>query len=149
MTDYSDDPHFAEYENLLIELSQAMRSNNVELANAVRQRMEGPEGQLSEAEMDRLDGLAADLYMLSNKELFERTDPAEAIPARLGAELRQAWEREEWEDVLVLLRKKMPFLSNEHRAYLRAVAYEHLGQLRSAFLFMDYASQLNRDDTIY
>lgn len=148
MNDFTN-TYFAEYEELLIELSQAMSEADTERANVVRRRMEGPERQLSEAEMDRLDGLAADLYMLSNKELFERTDPAEAIPTRLGAELRQAWEREEWEDVLVLLRKRMPFLSNEHRAYLRAVAYEHLGQLHSAFLFMDYASQLNQDDTIY
>lgn len=146
---YTTNTYFAEYEELLIELSQAMREADTERANVVRRRMEGPERHLSESEMERLDGLAADLYMLSGKELFERTDPADAIPARLGAELRQAWERAEWEGVLVLLRKRMPFLSDEHRAYLRAVAYEHLGQLHSALLFMDYASQLNREDTTY
>lgn len=146
---YTTNTYFAEYEKLLIELSQAMREADTECANVVRRRMEGPERQLSESEMERLDGLAADLYMLSGKELFERTDPAEATPARLGAELKQAWERAEWEGVLVLLRKRMPFLSNEHRAYLRAVAYEHLGQLRSASVFMDYASHLNQNDMIY
>lgn len=140
---------FAQYEELLIELSLAMRGEDDARANSIRCRMEGPERHLSDSMMERLDGLAADLYMLSGRELFERTDQAEAISTKLGASLRQHWEREEWENVLLLLRKKMPFLSDEHRAYLRAVAYEHLGQLRSASLFMDYAIQLNQEDTTY
>jgi len=149
MINDSNNNYFSEYEKLLIELSDAMRVADAEKANLIRRQMEGPERHLTDSMMERLDGLAADLYMLSGKELPERTDPAEAVPAKLGIVLRQAWEREEWDDVLLLLRKKMPFLSDEHRAYLRAVAYEHLGQLRSASVFMDYASHLNQNDMIY
>ena len=147
--DYAENPYFTEYEKLLIELSHAMRVIDTERANTIRRQMEGPERQLTDLMIERLDGLAADLYMLSGKELFERTDQADAVPTRLGAELRQAWEREEWQNVLTLLRKKLPFLSEEHRAYLRAVAYEHLGQINSASLFMDYAIQLNQKDETY
>lgn len=149
MTNYNDNLYFDQYERLLIDLSDAIWAQDKDRANEVRRLMEGPERELTDEMMERLDGLAADLYMLSGKELFERTDPAEAVPARLGVELRQVWDNKDWERVLVTLRKRMPFLSEEHRAYLRAVAYEGLGQVRSAFRFMDYASQLNPADPVY
>ena len=138
-----------QYEALLIQLAQAMRAGDQQQSNQVRRAMELPERELDDTMMDRFDGLSADLYMLEGKEYFEYIDPTQAIPDRLGKELREAWDSEKWERVLVLLRKSGAFLSQEQRAYLRAIAYENLGQLRSAFVFMDYAAHQNPADVVY
>ena len=144
-----NDSSFDEYESLLIDLSDAIRLQDNHRADEIRRRMEGPERKLTNDMMERLDGLAADLYMLSDSELFERADPYEAVPGHIVVELRSAWESEDWTSVLTILRKRMPFLSAEHRAYLRAVAYDKLGQPGSAFRFMDYASHINPADQTY
>ena len=138
-----------QYEALLIQLAQAMRAGDQQQSNQVRRAMELPERELDDTMMDRFDGLSADLYMLEDKEYFERIDPAQATPGRLGRELREAWNSKKWERVLALLRKGGAFLSQEQRAYLRAIAYENLGHLRSAFAFMDYAAHQNPADIIY
>lgn len=138
-----------QYETLLIQLAEAMKLGDQRQANEVRRAMELPERELDDAMMDRFDGLSADLYMLEDKEYFERIDPAQATPDHLGKELREAWNSEKWEQVLALLRKGGSFLSQEQRAYLRAIAYENLGQLRSAFVFMDYASRQSPTDVVY
>lgn len=138
-----------QYEALLIQLAQAMKAGDQQQANEVRRAMELPERELDDAMMGRFDGLSADLYMLEDKEYFERIDPAQATPDRLGKELREAWNNKKWEQVLALLRKGGSFLSQEQRAYLRAISYEKLGQIASAFAFMDYAAHQNPADIVY
>lgn len=138
-----------QYEMLLIQLAQAMKAGNREWANFCRREMELPERDLDETMLDRFDGLSADLYMLEDKEYFERIDPTLATPNHLGRDLKTAWENEDWEQVLTLLRKDAPFISQEQRAYLRAIAYKNLGQLRSAFVFMDHAARQNPTDVVY
>ncbi len=138
-----------QYEALLIQLAQAMKTGDQQQANEVRRAMELPEREIDDAMMARFDGLSADLYMLEDKEYFERIDPEQATPGRLGKELKRAWEGQDWATALMLLRKKAPFMSQEQRAYLRAIAYENLGQLHSAFVFMDYASRQNPTDIVY
>lgn len=138
-----------QYETLLIQLAQAMKAGDRQQANELRRAMEMPERELDNAMMNRFDGLSADLYMLEGKEYFERIDPAQATPDYLGKDLKKAWENEDWKRVLALLRQDGSFLSQEQRAYLRSVAYEKLGQLRSAFVFMDYAARQNSTDVVY
>jgi tetratricopeptide (TPR) repeat protein len=139
---------FAQYERMLIHLAEAMKAGDKESANAIRREMEIPERELDGAMLDRLDGLSADLYMLDGKEYFER-HPSEFTPQRLISDLRQSWDNQEWEDVLKQLRQGVLPLSEEHRAYLRAIAYENIGQIRSALVFMDHAARLNPTDFIY
>jgi len=138
-----------QYETLLIQLARATGAGDQQRASEIRRAMELPERDLDDAMLDRFDGLSADLYMLEDKEYFERIDPAQASPGHLGKELRRAWENQEWTMALTLLRQRAPFISQEQRAYLRAIAYENLGQLRSAFAFMDYAARQNPADVVY
>ena len=138
-----------QYEALLIQLAQAMKAGDKERANVIRREMELPERGLDGSMLDLLDGLSADLYMLDEKEYFERIAPEQAIPQRLVSGLKRAWDNQDWEEVLKLIRKDVPFISHEHRAYLRAVAYEKLGLVRSALSFMDYAALQNPEDVVY
>lgn len=140
---------FEQYEALLILLAQAMKAADKERASQIRREMELPERELDDAMLDRLDGLSADLYMLDGKEHFERIVPEQVTPQHLVSDLKRAWEGQNWEEVLRLLRKDVPVISQEHRAYLRAISYENLELVRAALAFMDYAAAQNPEDVAY
>src|SRR4051794_11423587 len=67
-------------------------------------------GRLTSAEADRLNGLSADLYMLSDEEIFAKAEPAARTREQFGLRLRAAWERHDWDEVLALLRTSPDFL---------------------------------------
>lgn len=118
-------------------------------ADVLRDRMETPEARLSRAEMVRLNGLSADLYMLQDDEIYERAEESQRTRETLGAALQAAWERREWERALELLRKGPLFLTRAQAAYLRFRVYASLGHLDTARLFLEYATRLDPDNVGY
>jgi tetratricopeptide (TPR) repeat protein len=146
-----DNPYFREYERLVYRLHRliAAGKGDADEAEAARDEMEEAWRHLSAEELGRLDGLLGDLYMLQNDEVFQPIDADESAHEALDAELQAAWRQERWEDVLRLLRKGPPSMPMDEVAYLRARAYDQLGHVDAALLFMQYAAKLKPDDATY
>ena len=104
---FSANPYYVAYESRLKALHQLMAAGDGDTkeADAVRDEMDRPEQELSREELERLNGLSADLYMLQDEEIFEPPGEVAKTPQQLAAELEVAWRREDWERVLELLRQ--------------------------------------------
>jgi tetratricopeptide (TPR) repeat protein len=118
-------------------------------AETVREGMFDSWRLLTAEEVARLDGLSADLYMLTEEEFFVKTDPAERTRARLGPRLRTAWQRRDWDEVLALLRTDPDFLDRAQLAYLRGRCWAEFGHHDVALLFFDYAARLKPENVSY
>jgi hypothetical protein len=152
---FAANPNYLEYEDLLKELHRliAEGKGDSDEADNVREIMEWPERKLTREELDRLEGLSADLYMLQDNEVFEPLepgeDPAERTPDRLMQRLRDAWAQADAETSLAVMRLGPLPLAQAQIAYLRAEAYEQLGHPDTALLFANYAVQLAPQNEIY
>src|SRR5206468_4867238 len=93
--------------------------------------------------------LSAALYMLQGEEIFEPLPQEERTRQHLGAALKDAKDRKDWQQVLRLLRKGPLFLSPDQIAFIRAEAYNELGHLDTAFMFVDYAARIAPQITHY
>lgn len=136
---FIENPHFREYEDLLIQLHQLFREGKEDSAEAeaLRERMEVAGSWLSPMEADRLGGLSGDLYMLANDETYEEVEGSEQA-LKLAEELQSALERRQWDRVLALLRKRPSSAAPARVAELRAIAYHQLGH-PAAVEFARYA----------
>ena len=132
-----------EYERLLIQLHDLLTEGkgDTDEADAVREAMELPERQLTRAGLSLLNGLSADLYMLQDDEIFETRGEGET-EATVETKLRTAWERQQWDVALSLLRKNPASLTTEGLATLRAHAYDQLSLRESARRFQQKAAEL-------
>jgi tetratricopeptide (TPR) repeat protein len=148
---FSDNPHYVEYERLLRQLHQLIAEGrgDTDEADRIREEMDEPWRKLRQEEVDRLNGLSADLYMLQADEIFEPADPEERKPERLEPAIRVALDQHEWEQLLALLRLGPTFLSQDSVAFIRAQAYSELGHLDTALLFAEYAARLNSQEPTY
>jgi hypothetical protein len=136
---FADNSSYVEYERLLIELHEYMSSGNEDEADRVRDAMDAPERNLSSVEIQRLNGLSGDLYMLTDNEKFE---PHSESQEQVMSGLASAWLREDLEETLRLLRRGPIDLSKDRIASMRARAYERLGHEYPARLFQRYAARL-------
>lgn len=138
---FSDNPYYLEYEALLKQLHELMAAGKSDSneAETIRDKMDSPWLNLSREEIQRLNGLSADLYMLQDDEVFEKYDGTQE---QLRSDLGTAWERRDWARVLALLRKGPAHISPQGLASLRAQAYKALGHDDTARMFEDYAAQL-------
>lgn len=145
---FADNPSYVEYESLLKDLHRLIAEGKCdsEEADMVRDEMDRPERELTGEEMARLNGLSADLYMLSGEEIGE---PYEGTQEQLRASLRQARSNHDSEGILSLLRKGPKFIRAAGVAALRAEAYQQLGHLDSALLFAQYAALLQPDEPLF
>ncbi|HEY7119591.1 MAG TPA: hypothetical protein VH475_23570 [Tepidisphaeraceae bacterium] len=135
-----NNPAYVEYEALLRRLHDvtAQYGNDSAEADSVRERMDGPERHLNRWEMNRLNGLSADLYMVRDEEVLEQP-PAAQSQAELR-QLIQEYERwNDWDSVLALLRRRPPLVSEEAVAFTRARAYAAVGQHAAALQFFEHA----------
>lgn len=137
---FADNPSYVQYEGLLTELHRliALGKCNSDEASAVRDEMGGPEQSLSQPEIMRSNGLSADLYMLQSDEVYETY---EGTQEELVNALGEALSRNDYETILLLLRKGTPFLRTAQVASLRGRCYAMLGHLNTALLFMRYAAE--------
>ena len=138
---FASNPYYVKHEAQLTQLHHLMEKGkgDSEEADAVRDQMELSWWRLTEEEQDRVGGLSADLYMLSNEEVFE---PLDRSKAQLASELESALCCERWTEALALLRKNADVVTTEQRAIVRARAYEALGHHDTALLFLTYAVSL-------
>lgn len=142
---FADNPDYNRYESLLVLLDDldAIGKNDSDEAEVVREEMDILfYKKLNEAEIERLEGLSADLYMLRNLEVPERLAPGET-PEMVEAATREAWRAQDMEALLAALRKAPAFLNREAVASLRSYAYGRLGHYYIAFLFKRLAAELN------
>lgn len=152
---FADNPYYLEYEASLKKLHQMLGrgEGDSDEADALRDEMDRSARELSHEEMKRLKGLSADLYMLQDDEIYAPIEPGEDRSARdvehLQAAVTEAWARRDVVATLELLRKGPTRLTPDQLAYIRARAYEELGHLDTALLFMFYAAERNPEDSNY
>ena len=145
---FADNPFYVQYEALLEELHRliAAGKGNEDEADAVRDEMDAPEQKLSQEEIMRLNGLSADLYMLQSNEVYE---PYEGMREELVTALGGALSRNDYENILPLLRKGTPFLRPAQVASLRGRCYAMLGHLETGLLFLRYAAEQEPDQVAH
>ncbi len=133
---FKDNPYFEQYLTLLIELHDALRRDDEEKADAIRERMDEPGYCLSPAEVRWVNRASADLYLLANAESFR---PRTVSPQMLMMQLKRASDQGDGETMLDLLRQA-DFALPEHRAWFRSRAYEMLGYYSLSLLFLAFAA---------
>src|SRR5262245_45583458 len=102
--------HYDQYVKLLRQLHCLIADGegDSQEADAVRDELDIHAPFLTDIESQRADGLSAALYSLSGNEIYAPEDQINPAPE---LELKTAWEREEYERVLTLLRRPAPYLS--------------------------------------
>jgi hypothetical protein len=100
--------------------------------------------KLSEDEQQRARGLSADLYMLQDDEVYEAVTDAGRLE-ELQSALAQAVDKQDWPQVLQLLRCRPADAPVSAVAGLRGRAYVRLAHPAPAVQFLKYA--LERDPT--
>ena len=147
---FSDNLDYIRYEQGLKNLHDllARGQNDSREAEAIHNAMDEVEPRLTGAEIDRLNGLSADLYMLSGNEMPEA--PIRGVDGAGLVELIQnAWDRGHLDEVLRLLRKQPRALSEDRIAHPRACAYARLGHPETAGRFFEYAYHANPTNSEY
>src|SRR5437773_3491983 len=91
-----------------------------EEARELREEMDAPGMELTTDEIDRVNGISADLYMLSDQEIYQPVEGARPSPGELHRRAEEAWREERWDEVLALLRLGPIDLPPAEVAYLRA-----------------------------
>jgi tetratricopeptide (TPR) repeat protein len=137
---FSANPHYREYERMLIELHHLFSEGKEDAPETddLRDRMEVPGSWLSREEAERLGGLSADLYQLEGDELFlVVTDPGEANA--LLKRVQEAAARRDPKTVLQLLRRRPNAGDPGALAGLRGRLYYELGHPAAAAEFLWFA----------
>lgn len=142
---FADNPSYVEYETLLLTLHDmiARGQGDSEAADVIRDRMDAPWSQLDSEEVARINGLSADLYMLSGEEIPESPAPPGHSPEQQRADLTEARAGGQAERALALLRSSPRVLPEPDIAAMRAWAYEVLGHQNAAKAFTSYATRLS------
>jgi hypothetical protein len=145
---FAANPDYIGYEQCLVRLQELTAAGLDESAAAatVRDTMDGHWLALDGDERRRLSGLSADLYMLSDDEVFERAELADRGADTLGLSLLAARAGGDWETLLALLRKGPTFLSKREIASFREEAYDELGHPEVARLFARHAAKLSAEE---
>lgn len=108
-------------------------------ANAIRVAMERPWDLLTDEEMNRIDGISADLYMLTDEEVFVCVPEEQRELDWLGPRLEQARLEENHWLRLELLRHGPAFIPPAWLAFFRASSYRAVGLPQVAVLFLEHA----------
>jgi len=147
-TRFNDRTAYARYESLLKDLHSLVASgqNDTPEVETIHNQMDELEPYLSQREIERLNGLSSDLYMLQGQEILEATN---LTSKQFTEALNDAHKRNDWEQVLRLLRMNNSSVPKAARAYLRARAYDELGSLETALLFMELAAAMKPENKNY
>jgi tetratricopeptide (TPR) repeat protein len=139
---FASNPAYLRCQRLLKQLQELMAAGEGESARAddIRDAMEETRSGLDPAESRRIEELSADLYMLTDEEIFQEV-PAEQR-ALLPARVRDAFQARRYEEVLALLRANPEGLSPEMIAYVRGRCWSALRDYEAAAWFFDYAGKL-------
>jgi tetratricopeptide (TPR) repeat protein len=141
---YSDNKYYREYQRMLVKLHELIAEGNGDSDAAIelREEMEETEGHLSPEEIIRLNALSGDLSMMHGREIPDPDVAGRVSPADVSGQLMQAFKREDWSELLALLRVDVSkFLRPGQVAYMRSRAYLALGEITPAIAFIDEASR--------
>jgi len=132
--------HFRESVRLLRELHFLMAEGKSETdeADRVRDLMDVHWYRMSPDEIRRVEGLSADLYTLVDPP----PPPQQADPSVVDETSRlieAAWNKQDWDTLLELLRDRPHPYSPNRVAFLRATCWEKLGDLETSLLFLKKA----------
>ncbi len=118
-------------------------------ADAVRDSLEGPWYDLSEIERQRLKGLSADLYSISDP--IEQPLPSNPQVQRKLRESYEANQLGKWDQALDLLRRWGRHVDPALLSFLRGTIWQAAGDNETAVLFFEHASRLDPQSykTIY
>lgn len=111
-------------------------------ADAIRDQMDTPWHDLTEAQQERVGGLSEDLYALAENNTRSMTMSAEER-RNWGQEFKAAFEAGAWDRALVLLRHPPDDVPADHVAFFQADCWEHLGCPEVALRFMRSATRLD------
>ncbi len=144
---FADNPAYNKYETLLIQLHKLLAEgkNDTPEVDPVHDEMDECEPYLDSAEIQRLKGLSADLYMLQEKERFAKTNYSSE---QIKEQCAEASQKEDWETVLALLRTGKVVSSPPELADLRARLYSQLGHTEASRQFRLYADKYDIQNAI-
>ncbi|HVA45965.1 MAG TPA: hypothetical protein VNH11_06220 [Pirellulales bacterium] len=136
-------PGFTEYCRLFCQLRSLVAAGQDESAEGeeLRDEMDFLWQRLTRADLDRLDGLAADLSHVGT----ERTQSGE-VPDALCAEFRSLLATRDFDGALRFLRENEGRLPARDVAVLRGILWADLGQYAPAAVFMSDAIRLSPGD---
>jgi tetratricopeptide (TPR) repeat protein len=145
---FAENPAYVEYERLLKELHGviAQGKGDSDEADAIREAMEAPERGLNRMEITRLNGLSADLYMLSGQEELEQPVPPTLTAEELREQIEEYERWNDWEAVLGLLRRRPKSAPEPAVAFNRARAYHALGHFDTALKFFEHFAVIRKDN---
>ena len=146
---FTENPNYLAYERLLKQLQDLSQAgkNDSEEADAVREKTEDLWCSFSEEEQERLDGLSADLYSLSDEEIAAK--PTFDDEQDLRAECEKAFNAKAWEALLGLLRRGSQLFPKAFLAAQRSLAWFHLGHFAPTSWFIEEACRREPENTQY
>lgn len=130
------------YEIALVELAQLMANGQSESTRAfdLRAELASLEYELNTVEIEFVNNLSSDLYMIEDNEILDPVDPEmKWCHEYTTAVCNQAWIR-----ALELLRYEVPGVVPVVRAQQRAYAYKALGFEVAAKAFEDFSFTVER-----
>jgi len=149
MSNFAENPIYVQHEEFVQNLHALIASGQGDSgeADAIRDEMDDTYLALSQDERDRLGGLSADLYMLTDEEIFE--DSVISDPMRRKIYFEKLVNAGNWVDLLKILRQETPWVDYATRAWMRGNIYERLGHLQTSILFYKKAIQLNNKEWLF
>lgn len=136
------DRAFGRSEELVCQIHDAIREGAIDRLEELNEELTLSASALSATSQEWLNGLSADLYMLSGQEArfpFRALEPGTQLPAQDA--LMQAIADRNWENLLRVLRSRELEISEDKRAYFRGRCYGELDMNHAPDLF--YAHSVN------
>jgi tetratricopeptide (TPR) repeat protein len=146
---FSTRPSYVQYIQALRRLHELIAADQDDTpeGDAVRDGMDGPWYELSEAEQNRINGLSEDLYSISDPP--EDPRPMDPQVQRKWAEANAARHAGEWDKSLEILRRWKRHFDPALLSYLRGTVWQDAGDSATASLFFQHASSLEPGNEAY
>lgn len=137
------------YERGILELHALLATGRGEApeADALRDSLARFWHSLPDDQRDLYDGLTADLYMVSQNEVFlPSSQTSETSIPSLRRMVAQAFEGKDFTRCLQLLRSRAGIIPPYKAAFVRGRCCQHLGLHHFAWTFLNHAAQLDPDN---
>jgi len=138
----SHNPHFGRYVKLMHQLHVLIRrgEDESEAGDELRDQMDYPWYQLDQEEREVAGNLSGDLYSIGE----QRDSPLrQSVSEDLSKQVRQTHDREDWLELLRLVRAHADELPPAGVAFFRGVCWSHLKQSAIAAEFFTEATRLD------
>lgn len=139
---FFDNPHFRTYVRLLQQLHRLVREGLDETAEGeeLRERMDEPARNLSQAEIDCLNGISADFYTLSHPPW--QIQPSPPAARQEWNEMQKAREARDFVRALDRLRRNQAYRDAATVAFERGSVWSEAGENEIAVEFFHRAREL-------